>query len=95
MELSRIFNFEELVRLIDEYTPTCICLQDLQLCDRDYFRPSEYQISLKSTFRGDMYRDGAGLLIHKYVSHTPMPLDTYYIIHMKVDHSLLLISCLY
>src|SRR5678816_4610490 len=69
-------NFEELVQLINICTPKCICLQELRLCHRDFFQPSEYKSPLTSIERGDNDRGGAGILIHKSIPYSPVPLQT-------------------
>src|SRR5678815_3416154 len=69
-------NFEELVQLINICTPKCICLQELRHCHRNFFQPSEYKLPLASLERVDNDWGGAGILIHKYVPYSPVPLQT-------------------
>lgn len=71
-------NFEVLTTLINVRMTSRICLKELQLqlCGWYFFPPSEHLQLLKSSWRCAKDKGGVKVLIHKYFSHTLLPLTT-------------------
>lgn len=70
-------NFEELVSIIYSKKPKIICLQEIQLCGRQFFQPTTYKPPIVSDNRGENDRGGSAILLHKSVPFKKISLSTH------------------
>ena len=56
-------NFCELKKLIQDFNPICLCLQETLMTDRSIFGPSRYNVYHSSRARADGHERGTALLI--------------------------------
>ena len=66
----------ELQKLMNEYHPLCVCLQEACILDRNRINYNRYDLHISRPARNDRYEKGAAILIHKKLYHTPINLST-------------------
>ena len=70
-------NFCDLKKLISQYQPACVCLQETLLKDRNIHPPSGYNISMSSQTRNDGHDRGVAILTRLNLHSTDIPLNTH------------------